>query len=98
MLTLRTPLGIEHWDFGWNLQDVDIAGSGGTLCERFGDLMRSLFDDPTEDLAERGLRPDRGYDGRDALIASSSWTWSARQCVHPGNNRRSEIGLPGPSG
>jgi hypothetical protein len=33
VLTLRTPLGIEHWDFGWNLQDVDIAGSGGTLRE-----------------------------------------------------------------
>jgi hypothetical protein len=62
VLTLRTPLRIEHWDFGWNLQDVDIAGSGGTLRERFGDLMRSLLDDHMEDLAERGLRPDRSSD------------------------------------
>lgn len=63
VLTLHTPAGLEHWDFGWNLQDVRLEPARGrSLRELFDPFMRSLFDDHMYDLAEGGLTPDRGYD------------------------------------
>jgi hypothetical protein len=63
VLTLRTPEGIEHWGFGWKLQDVSLEPARGrSLREQFDSFMRSLFEDHMYDLAERGLRPDRGFD------------------------------------
>lgn len=63
VLTLRTPEGVEHWDFGWNLQDVVLEPARGrSLREQFDPFMRSLFDDHMYDLAQRRLEPDRGYD------------------------------------
>jgi hypothetical protein len=62
-LTLDTPDGVEHWDFGWNLQDVLVEPAHGrSLREQFDSFMRSLFDDHMSDLAERGLAPDRTFD------------------------------------
>jgi hypothetical protein len=62
-LTLGTPKGAEHWDFGWNLQDVLLEPAHGrSLREQFDSFMRSLFDDHMSDLAERGLAPNRTFD------------------------------------
>jgi hypothetical protein len=63
VLALGTPEGVEHWDFGWNHQDVLLEPARGrSLREQFGPFMRSLFDEHMSDLAERGLAPDRTYD------------------------------------
>ena len=62
-LTLITPQGVQHWDFGWNLRDVLLEPARGrSLREQFSPFMRSLFDDHMFDLAECGLAPDRTYD------------------------------------
>jgi hypothetical protein len=63
VLTLQMPERLEHWGFGWNLQDVALEpAQGRSLRELFDPFMRSLFDDHMYDLAERDLIPDRGYD------------------------------------
>jgi hypothetical protein len=63
VLTMRTPEGVEHWDFGWNLQDVVLEPAHGrSVREMFDPFMRSLFDDHLYDLAQRGLAPDRTYE------------------------------------
>jgi hypothetical protein len=63
VLTLRTPEGVEHWGFDWNLQDIDIdQAAGDSPRDRFDDFMRSLFEDHMHDLAERGLEADRRYE------------------------------------
>jgi hypothetical protein len=63
VLTLRTPGGVEHWDFGWSLHGVVLEPARGrSLREMFDPFMRSLFDDHMYDLTQSGLAPDRGYD------------------------------------
>jgi hypothetical protein len=63
VLTLRTPEGVEHWGFGWGLQEMDLEPARGrSLRELFDPFMRSLIDDHMYDLAEGGSAPDRTYD------------------------------------
>jgi hypothetical protein len=63
VLTVRTPEGVEHWDFGWSLQDVAREPARGrSVREIFDPFMRSLFDDHMYDLAQRSLVADRTYD------------------------------------
>jgi hypothetical protein len=69
VLTLRTPEGIEHWDHGWNHQDVSLLPAEGcSLRQQFEGFMRSLFEDHMYDLAERGLSPDRDFDALSVRI------------------------------
>jgi hypothetical protein len=63
VLRLRTPSGLEEWDFNWGLWDLTWRGlPGETLEEQCGEHMRSLFDDHMYDLAQRRLQPDRTFD------------------------------------
>jgi hypothetical protein len=64
VLTLRNPSGdLEHWDFGWNHQGLQLpAGTGRSLEEQFGWFIESLFDDHMSDLREGGYEADRGFD------------------------------------
>ena len=58
VLTLRNPWGdVEHWDFGWNLQDLRVeAAAGRSLEEQFGSFIESLFDDHMSDLREADMK------------------------------------------
>ena len=60
VLTLRTPHGVEQWDFGWSAQGIDVTAGVGTPRERFDLMMRTMFEDHMYDL--RPLGPDRSFD------------------------------------